>query len=133
MTETLFKEKYPIHTIEIDKTEIRIAEMDDIIAHYRTRIEAHPVATYIGIFDHYAHTRSLEDGQISDEILDAKNVLCCFGKELPSPQMLAVRPRAIGIAEKEESFVISFLEAPHPAANDAMIAWTKDLINSKES
>ena len=127
MTETLFKEKYPIHTIEIRKTEIRMTDMDSIIAHYRASIETHPVATYIGIFDHYTHTKSLEGGKIPEEIIDAKNVMCCFGKELPSPQMLAVRPRSIGIAEKEESFVISFLEAPNPAANDAMIAWTKAL------
>ncbi len=130
MTETLFKEKYPIHTIEIPKAEMTTNSMDEILAHFKAKIDAHPVAVYIGIFDHYAHTTGLADGVIGDGILDAKNVLCCFGKELPSPQMLAVRPRAFGIAEKAESFVISFLEAPNPAANEAMITWTKALIKA---
>lgn len=94
------------------------------------QVEKHPVATYIGIFDHYAHTSSLVDSTIAEDILDAKNVMLCFGKELTSPEVLAVRPRAIGIAEMKESFVISFLEAPNPAANEAMINWTKALIRS---
>ena len=128
MTEKLFKEKYPIHTIEIAKSELVTVDMDTIIAHYKTQVDKHPVAVYIGIFDHFAHTSSLEGGSIADNIIDAKDVMLCFGKELMSPEVLAVRPRAIGIAETRESFVISFLEAPNPAANEAMISWTKALI-----
>ena len=128
MTEKLFKEKYPIHMIEIAKSEMITNDMGAITAHYIDKVEKHPVATYIGIFDHYAHTSSLTDSTIAEDILDAKNVMLCFGKELTSPEVLAVRPRAIGIAEMKESFVISFLEAPNPAANEAMINWTKALI-----
>lgn len=128
MTEKLFKEKYPIHTIEISKSEMSTNDIEAIIEHFKAKIEAHPVATYIGLFDHYTHTSALAEGTISDDILDAKNVIFCFGKELPSTEVLAVRPRAFGIAEKKESFVISFLEAPNPAANEAMVAWTKALI-----
>ena len=128
MTEKLFKEKYPIHTIEIPKSDMKIHTMSALTKYYKTQVEAHSFATYIGIFDHYAHTASLPDGKISDDILDAKDVMLCFGKELMHPEVLAVRPRAIGIAEMKESFVISFLEAPNPAANEAMTAWTKSLI-----
>ena len=87
------------------------------------------VATYIGIFDHYSHTSSVEGSEIAADIKDAKNIIFCFGKELLNPMVLAVRPRAIGVADMQESFVLSFLEAPNPTANEAMIKWCKSLIN----
>jgi hypothetical protein len=43
--------------------------------------------------------------------------------------MLGVRPRAFGIAEMEDMFVISFLEAPNPDANNAMETWVKAIAN----
>lgn len=125
MKERLFKEKYPIHTIEIAKSETRHIDVDSIIALLVERVKAHPVSTYIGIFDHYSHTASLEDGAIASDILNAKDVLFCFGKELKDPMVLAVRPRAIGVAEMPNSFVLSFLEAPNMVANEAMQQWCK--------
>ncbi len=128
MTEKLFKEKYPIHTIEILKAEMNLKTMKSIVAYYREKIQSHPIAAYIGIFDHYAHTQSLSDGKISSEIIDAKDIMLCFGKELLHPEALAVRPRSIGVAEMADRFVISFLEAPSSVANEAMQSWTKNLI-----
>jgi hypothetical protein len=125
MTEALFKEKYPIHTISIAKDEAKYAAVETIIEAIETDIKAHPIATYIGLFDHYAHTSSLSDGEIAPQIHDAKNIIFCFGKELMDPMVLAVRPRSIGVADMGEHFVLSFLEAPNPAANQAMIAWCK--------
>ena len=109
------------------KNETSFKTVGDILAQLRSNIEMHPVATYIALFDHYGHTASLEEGIISPEIIDAQNILFCFGKELPAPEMLAVRPRSIGIAERRDDFVISFLKAPNPVANEAMIAWTESL------
>ncbi len=129
MQERLFKEKYPIHTIEIAKSETDYSDVDSIVATIAEKVEAHPVTIYIGIFDHYTHTSSLADGEIAPDILDAKNVLFCFGKELKDPMVLAVRPRAIGVAEMPESFVLSFLEAPNLAANEAMQKWCKAIKN----
>ena len=96
----------------------------------KSQIEAHPVAVVIGVFDHYTHTTGLEVGTVAPEIKDAKNLICCFGKALPKPEMLGVRPRAFGIAEMEDSFVISFLEAPNPDANNAMETWVKAIANA---
>lgn len=127
MMQTLLQEKYPIYTLEIGKDETSLGSVDEIIAYYRKKIEAHPVVAYIGIFDHYAHTVSLEGGVIGEGIKDAKNILFCFGKELKNPGVMAVRPRSIGVCELENSFVITFLEAPNPAANEAMEGWTKAL------
>lgn len=127
MRQVIFQEKYPIYTLEIDKQETSYGSVDDILAFFRSKIEAHPVVSYIGIFDHYSHTKSLKDGVVSDRILDAKNILFCFGKELPDPSVLSVRPRSIGIAELEHSFVVTFLEAPNPMANEAMEGWAVGL------
>jgi hypothetical protein len=41
--------------------------------------------------------------------------------------MLAARPRSIGVCERKNDFVISFLEAPVPAINQKMEEWAKSL------
>ncbi|MBN1279301.1 MAG: hypothetical protein K9I59_02690 [Chlorobium sp.] len=130
MIQTLLQEKYPIYTLELDKAETSCRSVDDIMAHFKEKIDANPVVKYIGVFDHYAHTSSLTDGVIAPCIRDARNILFCFGKELPNPGVLAVRPRSIGVAEMDHSFVITFLEAPNPSANEAMETWTKQLKNT---
>lgn len=127
MRQALFQEKYPIYTLEIDKSETHYVSVDEILAFFKSKIDEHPVVSYIGTFDHYAHTKSLKDGKVSDLILDAKNILFCFGKELPSPCVLSVRPRSIGIAEMDDAFVVTFLEAPNPMANEAMEKWALSL------
>jgi len=127
MRQALFQEKYPIYTLEIDKSETSLTSVNEIIAALHKRIDEHPFVAYIGLFDHYAHTRSLKDGVVSDRILAAQNILFCFGKELPNPLVLSVRPRSIGVAELENTFVITFLEAPNPVANDAMENWALSL------
>ena len=130
MKQVTVMEKYPVYTIEITKKETTYKSVDEIFVYLKNKIEAHPIATYIGEFDHYTHTSSLEVGEISESIKDAKNIICCFGKELPKPEMLAVRPRSIGVAEMADSFVVSFLEAPNPDANAAMESWVKGIANN---
>jgi len=120
-------EKYPVFTHEIPKNSTQYQSVDAILAYLKTQIEAHPIATYIGEFDHYQHTTSLEVGEINPKIKDAKNIICCFGKVLPKAEVLAVRPRSIGVAEHEESFVVSFMEAPNPDANKAMQSWVEGI------
>jgi hypothetical protein len=129
MKQITVMEKYPVFTLEIGKNETNYKNIDEIFAYLKEQIAAHPIATYIGEFDHYAHTSSLEVGEINPDIKDAKNLICCFGKVLPKPEILAVRPRAIGVAEMEKSFVVSFLEAPNPDANAAMEKWAKGIVS----
>ena len=127
MKQITVMEKYPVFTLEIEKSETTHKNVDEILAYLKSKIEAHPIAVYIGEFDHYAHTSSLEVGEINPDILDAKNIICCFGKVLPKAEVLAVRPRSIGVAELSDSFVVSFLEAPNPDANSAMESWVKGI------
>jgi len=129
MKQITVMEKYPVFTIEISKNETIYKNVDEILVYLKNKIEAHPIAAYIGEFDHYAHTANLAEGEISEAIKDAKNIICCFGKVLLKPEVLAVRPRSIGVAEMADSFVVSFLEAPNPDANAAMESWVKGIAN----
>ncbi len=125
-----FKEMYPVYVKEILKEEINCNKFDEISTFFINKINAHSFATYIGIFNHYAHTDSIEDGEIADNIKNAKNVIFCFGKKIPDPKILSVRPRSIGICETDSHFVISFLEAPNPALTKTMISWVNDFTKS---
>lgn len=126
MQQELFNQEYPIYTTTLSKKSTTYKNISEILAALQAKIETHPVATYIGVFNHYSHTLSLgEAGEIADTIFDAQNIIFCFGKSLMDPKMLAVRPRSIGVAELQSEFVISFLKAPNPTANQAMEKWIK--------
>jgi hypothetical protein len=124
----IIQERYPVFILDIPKSETDFVSVDAMIAHFRVLIEAHRCARFIGIFDHFAHTKALADGEIAEGILDARNVVFCFGMAIPNPEILALRPRSIGIAELTDRFVVSFLEAPMPVANSAMEAWARALV-----
>lgn len=119
-------EKYPVFSLELDKSEVEQKNTKEIAEYFKAKIEAHPIAKFIAVFDHYEHTKSL-DGEIAPEILDAQNVVFCFGPAIPNTKILAVRPRSIGIAELEDKFVIEFIEAPKEQIHEIMESWAKGL------
>lgn len=126
MKQTLLQEKYPVFIAEIGKHETACQNVEDVVAYLQAKISENPKVKYIGVFDHYAHTRSI-GGEIAPDIQGAVDVIFCFGFALPNPQVLAVRPRSIGVADLGDKFVVSFLEAPMKPANEAMEAWVKGL------
>ena len=65
MKQTLFQEKYPVYTLELSKGETALSNVDAIIDYLKGKVEAHPAATFIATFDHYSHTKSLENGEIA--------------------------------------------------------------------
>ena len=126
MNKTIFMDKYPVHSFEISKSEIKQKTVGELAEYFREKIEAHPIAKNIAIFDHYTHTQSI-DGEINPEIKDAQNIIFCFGQAIPNSKILAVRPRSIGICEFEDKFSIDFLEAPKDKIQELMSEWTKAL------
>lgn len=130
MKQTLLHETYPVFTLEVGKYETTFKTVDEILDFLKEKIEDHRAATYIATFDHYAHTKSLEEGRVDKSILDAKNIVFCFGFTIPNPQVLGLRPRSIGVAEMEECFVVSFMEAPMPVANVVMETWAHAIRNN---
>jgi len=127
MKQLLRLENFPVYTLEIEREETSYQSVDEIIAYFRERIDAHSYARFLAVFDHNAHTRSLPEGHIAEGILAAKNLVFCFGLTLPDAHSLATRPRTIGIAETERGFVVTFIEAPMPVVNAAMEDWAKGL------
>lgn len=126
MKQIMLQEKYPIFVLEIGKQETSCQSVDDIAARLKAEIEADNRVAWIAEFDHYAHTQKI-GGTIAPEIKAAKNLVFCFGLALPNPQVLAVRPRSIGIADCGDKFVIDFMEAPMAPANEAMERWAKTI------
>ncbi|CUH63749.1 hypothetical protein TG4357_00867 [Thalassovita gelatinovora] len=126
MKQSLLMEKYPIFELQIAKSETSCASVDDIIAVLKTKIDAHPKVADIAVFDHYAHTQSI-DGTIADSVKAAKNIVFCFGVALPNPHVLAVRPRSIGVADMGDHFHVGFMEPPMEVATTEMESWCKAL------
>ena len=129
MKQLHFQEKYPITVVDIAKSETRYDSVAAIADYFKDCIANTPRVSYIGTFDHYAHTQAI-GGEIAPDIRAAINVLFCFGHALPNAQVLAVRPRSIGIADLGSHFVITFMDAPMKPANDAMQAWALALKNA---
>ncbi len=128
MKQVLLQEKFPIFKLEVDKAETQFQSAQQLVDHFKRLVDEHKITRYIGEFDHYSHTKGLEGGEIAAGIIDARNVVFCFGSKLRKAEMLAVRPRSIGIAETETGFTLSFMEAPMAQANDTMEAWVKGVL-----
>ena len=128
MTKTNFMEKYPVCTVEIQKSQTTFTNVTEIIEYLKSLVEAHEIAKFIATFNNYEHTNAL-GGEINPEIKDAQNLIFCFGAAIPNTKILAPRPRSFGIAELEDSFVVEFLEAPMQNLSDVMVKWAKSIAN----
>lgn len=124
-----FQDKYPLTTVEVLKTETTHSDIHAVVAYFEDKIKNTPKVSYIATFDHHAHTQAIE-GEIAPDIHAAYNIIFCFGHVLPTPVVLAVRPRAIGVADMGDKYLISFMDAPMKPANDAMQAWALGLRNA---
>ena len=127
MKRSMSHEKLAVCTVEIAKDETSLQSLDAVVDYLRRRVEAEPLARFIAVYDHYAHTLSLPGGAVAEGILGAKNLVFCFGITLPSPEAMALRPRSIGVCELADRFVLSFTEAPMPVANLMMEKWAQAL------
>lgn len=128
MTKTVFMDKYPVYTLSLQKSEVKYTNVLEIVNYFKAKIEANPIAKFIAVFDHYAHTKSL-NGEIMEGLRDAQNIIFCFGSAIPNTKILAVRPRSIGVCELEDSFIIEFIEAPKEEMHTLMETWAKALAN----
>ena len=126
MQQKIFMEKYPIFELTLNKDEAQLTTAQEVIAYLKQQVELHPIAKLIGEFDHLAHTQSI-NGEIADGILAAQHLVFCFGTKLPNAQVMAVRPRSIGVTEFADRLVITFMEPPMPVATEAMTKWVLSL------
>jgi len=124
MEKSLFQDKYPVFSKTIAKTDTKLSSVDDILDFFAQKIEENEKAVYIARFDHRSHTLNI-DGDVADDILDAKHIIFCFGMMLPVPTAMGVRPRSLGVTDMGDRFVISFMEAPNPKAQQWMTEWVE--------
>ncbi len=127
MKKSIFMEKYPVYSLELLKSEITISNAKEVLEYFKEKIKNHPIAEFITVFDHYSHTKKL-GGEIMDGLLDAKNIIFCFGQAIPNTKILAARPRSIGICEFEDKIVIDFMEPPREELQKVMQEWVKSLL-----
>lgn len=128
LSKSHFQEKFPVFSQQVPKN-AQLPSFELLINQLKEKIHGHPIAKHIADFDHHTHTRQLE-GDMPDGILNAANLIFCFGPKIEETRMLAVRPRSFGIAEFSDHFVISFIEAPSPQATNTMKEWIHDLTKS---
>lgn len=126
MKKMILKEKYPIYTFEIFKNEIKYNTIDDIIGFLKSKIEAHPIGAFIAVFDHMAHSKAF-NGKTQEGMINAKNIIFCLGKDIPSSKMMSVKPRVIGISEFEDKFEFGMLEVPNEANHETIECWIKEI------
>jgi len=129
MKEMILQQSCPVFVEEIAKNETTLVSVDEIIGYLKVKIDENPSVAYIAEFDHFAHTTALPNGEVSPDILAAKNLIFCFGPKIPSPYMMALKPRSMGISETKNGFVITFTEAPLPIATKTMISWAESIKN----
>ena len=126
MKRSILLDTHPMYSMEISKSEAKVSNIDEIITHFKQKIEENPEAVFITVFDHYAHTKEL-NGEILDTVVNARNLLFCFGHAIKNIEVLAFRPKSIAICETKESFILEFLETPRPEVNAWMQSWIKEL------
>lgn len=126
MKKTIFMDKYPVYSLELTKDEVSVKNAQAVVAYFKEKIENHPIAQFIAVFDHYSHTKNLK-GEILEGLIDAQNIVFCFGAAIPNTKILAARPRSIGVCEFEDKFVIDFMEAPKEELHKVMESWVKAL------
>ncbi|MGV6816994.1 MAG: DUF6858 family protein [Thiotrichales bacterium] len=128
MKQVLLQEKFPVYTLSINKNETFFSSAQELVDYFKKLINDHKVARFLTEFNHYNHTKELDGGVIDESFIDARNIVFCFGTKLEKPEVMAVRPRSIGITESATGFVISFMEAPMAIANDTMEEWVKSVV-----
>ena len=127
MEQKTIMENYSVEYYNIPKTKLPNPTIESVIELLKERIDKDPVATFITIFDHFVHTQK-GGGEINKEIKDAKNIVFCFGRAIPNPLVVGLRPRSFGIVDLGEKIQINFMTAPKADTNKKMQSWVTSLV-----
>lgn len=91
MKHTLLNDKYPVFSLEIEKSETRYRSLSALIDYFKEKIAENPKVQFLTVFDHFAHTGRI-GGEIMPGLVGAVDIVFCFGFAIPNPLVLAVRP-----------------------------------------
>ncbi len=122
--EKLVNNEFPIIKISINKNEFNshfnnngIDSFNELVGLFRNKLEGIKDVKIISEFDNLGHTQSI-GGEINKNIINAKIIIYCFGKNLLSPEQIAIRPRNLSICEIGDYYTISFLKIPSDNLNN---------------
>jgi hypothetical protein len=101
-------------------------DADAVVEALLRQLEEHPRAHLIAVFDNLEHAWQT-GGDIPPDVLAIRNMIFCFGTELPVPELMALGPRTIVITEQTDRFTVSYMETPVPEFNDTMAQWLNRL------
>ncbi|MDD5404621.1 MAG: hypothetical protein PHZ14_08815 [Sulfuricella sp.] len=117
---------YPVWVEEIAKADTPWHDVDEVAAALSAGIRHQAGVALIGVFDHYGLNLRV-GASLPLDMQDAKMVLFCPGARLLRPEGVALCPRAIGVADMGNRFVISFLEAATAASTETLALWVEEL------
>ena len=126
MEKVIFKDKYPVYTMQILKKEYS-HNINNIVEYFKDQIEKHPSAQLINVFDNYAHTTRL-NGEINPDIKAAQNIIFCFGRSINDTKEVSLRPRSLSVCELEDRYIVEFVDPPKQTARDYIIGWCEGLL-----
>ena len=127
MEQKLALGKYPIFSHEVNKNSCKYKTASEIVNYLKTQIDNNPMVAFIVFLIIMLIQKINPAGGIPSNILDIKNIVFCFGPQVPNIDIVAVRPRSIGITELANSFVINFMEAPAAMPNQVMMGWVQGI------
>ena len=82
MKHTLLNDKYPVFSLEIEKSEIRYRSLPALIDYFKEKIAENPKVQFLTVFDHFAHTSRI-GGEIMPGLVGAVDIVFCFGFAIP--------------------------------------------------
>jgi hypothetical protein len=122
---TLVAGIYPVQSIELRKP-CAFADADAVVEVLLRQLEDHPSARLIAVFDHLEHAWEF-GSDIPSDVRAVRNVVFCVDNQLPIPDCVPLRPRAIGVTELTDRFVVNSMELPDPEFNATVAAWLNAL------
>ena len=121
MQQKIINEKFPVYYQEIMKGSTPYRNIAEIIDALKAGLAKNPSSQIIAVFDLHDHVQK-RGGKIADSIFGAQTLLFCVANAIPHADIVALRPRSIGVTEFADRFVLNFLEVPAQPVTDAMLA-----------
>jgi len=121
MQQKIINEKFPVYYQEIMKESTPYRNITEIIDALKAGLAKNPSSQIIAVFDLHDHVQK-RGGKIADGIFGAQTLLFCVANSIPHADIVALRPRSIGVTEFADRFVLNFLEAPAQPVTDTMLA-----------
>lgn len=129
MRKLLQQDAFAVYQFELTRQESRLPNAQAILNDLKARIDSHDIARFIAEFDRFSHTVGLARGEVAESILDARNIMFCFGSQLQNSDPLTMQPSCISIVEMTDGFSLTFIQSSIVEVNVTIEQWVLSLYN----